>query len=282
MFARRFTVALAAASLLGLVAVGAVSAHSGNATLSCVEGTPTLHVEGSNYPDGSTVSFGIDGESPVVQNANGSSDLSAGDPFTGHTATVDFLSSDQQSQFDFHFDLSVDPCQQETPPPNPPTVNVSDCDTIGGQGSINVSGLSDGYAVVVEPGDLLITSDGSTPLDPGQYQFEVRLNGADQFGDTLTVGDCPSPTPAPSTCPGQSFQPEAAVQPTINPCLSPSPTSSVASSTATPKATVPATSVESAPPPPTSNANAAWLLILDVAVLATLSLLPTGRRRRSR
>jgi len=102
--------------LLGSVA--AVSAHDVAATLTCADEGVTLHIAGSGYPDGSTVTYSIDGGAPTALSANGTYDIDAGSPTVAHTADVLWNSSDGLTQFNYHFALSSDACVEAPSEPS--------------------------------------------------------------------------------------------------------------------------------------------------------------------
>jgi hypothetical protein len=113
--------------LLGSVAV--VAAHDVAATLTCAEAGVTLHIAGSGYPDGSTVTYSIDGGAPATVSANGTYDIDAGSPTVAHTADVLWNSSDGLTQFNYHFALTSDACVEA---PSVPSTEPS-----GGEGPIS-------------------------------------------------------------------------------------------------------------------------------------------------
>jgi hypothetical protein len=61
--------------------------------------------------------------------------------------------------------------------------------------------VPDGWYLVIEPGDNLITSGfEAIALSPGEYTYEWRDAGAnDQVGGQFTINVCPTPTATP-TC----------------------------------------------------------------------------------
>ncbi len=79
-----------------------------------------------------------------------------------------------------------------TPPPNAPELSFSDCEEIGGGGSITVEGLEEGVFVQVNgPTVLTITADGTYPLAPGNYGFRAVFDGKPIDSGTFDIEDCP-------------------------------------------------------------------------------------------
>lgn len=115
-------VALIVATTLALAMVSVAVAHNTSASLACSPQAVTLTVSGNAYPAGSTYVYAIDGGStsgPVA--ANSTHQYDAGSPLVGHTAHVQFTSSDLKPQFDFVYDLTSDACVEVevTPSPEP-------------------------------------------------------------------------------------------------------------------------------------------------------------------
>ena len=79
------------------------------------------------------------------------------------------------------------PTATPTEPPVSPTFEIS-CE------AITVSGVTQGWQFIVEPGDLLLT-DGQTALAPGDYTYGLRYMGVDITSGKFTVGACATPTP---------------------------------------------------------------------------------------
>jgi len=81
------------------------------------------------------------------------------------------------------------PTPTPTLAPVPPTFETT-CE------AITVSGVTDGWQFIVEPGDLLLT-DGQTALAPGDYTYGLRFMGQDITSGTFTIEACATPTPQP-------------------------------------------------------------------------------------
>jgi hypothetical protein len=122
-------IAFVFAFVLAIVAAGTVDAHNPSATLTCVEGSPSLHIGLSNYNGNvaNSVSWGIDGASdsaPLAFSTSYTNLINAGSPFVGHTAQVVILAGDDPTGshgWTITYNLSVDPCQDATPAPPTPT-----------------------------------------------------------------------------------------------------------------------------------------------------------------
>jgi hypothetical protein len=81
------------------------------------------------------------------------------------------------------------PTPTPTLAPVPPTFETS-CE------AVTVSGVTEGWQFIVEPGDLLLT-DGQTSLAPGDYTYGLRFMGEDITSGTFTIAACATPTPQP-------------------------------------------------------------------------------------
>ena len=94
----------------------------------------------------------------------------------------------------------VETCRTPAPPSNP----VTECG-----GTVSFSGVPEGWYLVVEPGDILVTSDfDSIALDPGTYTYEWRdAKANDMVGGTFTIGVCPTAPPSPTAKPSVTLPP---------------------------------------------------------------------------
>ena len=106
-------------------------------------------------------------------------------------------------------------------------VSTADCTTVDGRGSITVTGFTDPadkQQVAVTPGDLVITKDGTYPLDPGTYNWSYgdRIGGGGP-GNDFTIGPCPSPSESPSASPSPSPSASPVASPTPKPAVTPTP-----------------------------------------------------------
>jgi hypothetical protein len=82
------------------------------------------------------------------------------------------------------------PTDAPVPPSDP---NTTTCGTVG------FTGVPEGWYLVIEPGDLMVTSGfGSIKLDPGVFTYGFRDAGAnDKVSGTFTVGVCATATSTP-------------------------------------------------------------------------------------
>ena len=104
---------------------------------------------------------------------NGTFDIAAG------SYTYEFRNSDNEDASGGEF--TVDLCPTPTPPPTPVVVS-SDC------AGITVSGMPEGWKLIVEPGDQLFTANGTFSEAPGSYTYEFRnSDNEDITGGKLTV-----------------------------------------------------------------------------------------------
>jgi len=126
-------------------------------------------------------------------------------------------------------DFTIGACPEPSQPP-PITgwkVSTADCTTVDGHGSITVTGFTDPadkQQVAVTPGDLVITKDGTYPLDPGTYNWSYgdRIGGGGP-GNDFTIGPCPSPSESPSASPSPSPSASPVASPTPKPAVTPTP-----------------------------------------------------------
>ena len=82
-------------------------------------------------------------------------------------------------------------------PPASLDISFTDCTVATGEGAIIVTGFNDpSQKVVVTPGDLVITKNGTYPLAPGDYSWQYTdfTGGA---SNDFTVGACPEPSQPP-------------------------------------------------------------------------------------
>ncbi len=188
------------------------------------DGGATVTVTG---PDGYSESFFAD------QDAEWTVDLPL-----GHDGSyvIDWPDSGDFGPVDFAVDC-VDEDAQPTPAPAQyafPTIGYTDCEESGGKGAIVVSGFAatNGGELVINPGagELVITDNGTYPLDAGTYSAIVRFEGEIVAGPTgFTIGDCPvAPTEAPVTVvlpdEGEAPTPTGAALPAVGTTTTPIPT----------------------------------------------------------
>ncbi len=115
-----------------------------------------------------------------------------------------------------------EPTPTATPEPSQfafPTIGFTHCEKPGGQGAIVVSGFAatNGGELVIDPGEraeLVITENGTYPLDPGAHTAIVRFEGEIVSEEPIefTIGECPvepTPTPAPTWIPWPDCDPGA-------------------------------------------------------------------------
>ena len=84
-------------------------------------------------------------------------------------------------------DFTIGACPRPTPAPVLPTFQTS-CE------AITVTGVTDGWQFIVEPGDMLLT-DGTTALAPGDYSWNARFNGDDIDSGKFSIEACATPPP---------------------------------------------------------------------------------------
>ncbi len=160
----RFGLVVATLLVFLLGSVSVVSAHDAAATLTCADQGVTLHIDGAEYPDGSTITYSIDGGASTTVSANGTYDIDAGSPTMAHTADVLFNSSDGLTQFNYHFPLSAEACVESppSPPSSPPSAAPSAAPSSGGSEgpitgspspSTEVKGITGTPAPTVPPTD---------------------------------------------------------------------------------------------------------------------------------
>ena len=86
------------------------------------------------------------------------------------------------------------PTATPTEPSAPASLDISftDCTVATGEGAIIVTGFNDPIQkLVVTPGDLVITKDGTYPLAPGEYSWQYTAGHWGGGGDDFTIGACP-------------------------------------------------------------------------------------------
>lgn len=184
-----------------------------------------------------------------------------------------------------------------------PTITVNQCTSVGGTGSITISGLVDGlqvqYDLNLADGGLegwVKSEDGTYPLSAGSYFYLVEDVDAHVFVGPVdfTIGTCPvpSPSPSPSASPSPSPSPVSPPCTVANNCYfnspSPAPSTSPAPSPSPLPSVVPSPVPSPSPaaippsarptPPPTSTsgggepANPALPISLVLLAVAGLSL----------
>jgi hypothetical protein len=130
--------------------------------------------------------------------------------------------------------------------PAPPSAPVVQCG-----GTVSFSGVPQGWYLVVEPGDILVTSGfDSVALDPGVYTYEWRdANANDMVGGTFTIGVCPTAPPSCGLSQDTSVIQDVSVQ-SLTPCI-----------TAKPSATLPSTTTDATSAPGGTSTPVFALLI---------------------
>lgn len=168
------------------------------------------------------------------------------------------------------FTIGACPTPTATPTEPPPitgwNVSTADCTTVDGHGSITVTGFTgdpaDNQQVAVTPGDLVITENGTYPLDPGTYNwgYADRIGGGGP-GHDFTIGACPTPTPT------------VAPTPTPTPTVKPTPTATVVPT----EETLPLTDTVS----PTSSGGSGSVppVLLVLGAVSAMALLLKPKRR---
>ena len=177
---------------------------------------------------------------------------------------IDWPESGDFGPVDFVVDCAEDP--QPTPEPAQfafPTIGMTGCPDPGGQGAIVISGFAatNGGELVINPGEgeLVITENGTYPLDPGTYTAIIRFEGETVEGPTeFTIEDCPA---APTETPETVVLPEEGVAPTPTGGVLPA----VDSTTGDPTPTLPPTDTAAATEDGSSPASMVSLALFGLA-----------------
>jgi hypothetical protein len=205
-FAKAAMAAILGAALLG-VSAGAVSAHNVNKIVGTVDcsGNYSITVTGDIW-GGVHLFVKLGGVQIVdeVENGNNQAVRDFG-PFTGSGATAgEAISAKTESQT-VSGKLVADPKECPTPePPAPPSGPNTTCG-----GTVSFTDVPEGWKLIIEPGDVLVTSDFTgIKLDPGKYTYDFRnSDNVDQVSGEFTIGFC-IPLPPTTVCGGSVTFPD--------------------------------------------------------------------------
>jgi hypothetical protein len=202
---KRIIIMFAAIALLTLSAAGTAFAWNPDTSQKCVDGvsvtTVTLHAE-MRHSD-----YRLDGGEWVAYKDGDKIEVEG-------SATLDQRQRNNSEQEWDKITTQIVAIDCETPPPPTPTPTpVSPTFKIACE-AITVSGVTDGWQFIVEPGDMLLPN-GTTALKPGDYTYNERYNGQDGIGDSgkFTIVACPTPTPKPTGTP--AVTPTPTEEPTV-------------------------------------------------------------------